>query len=225
MTFAEKAYRYYSRIRFREPLPRGVSVMNPYRERDVRALLKAFLGKYFSDARERTLVLGINPGRFGAGITGIAFTDPVALEMSCGIPNGLPKKREQSSIFVYELIERWGGPKAFYRDFFITSACPLGFLKDGKNYNFYDERALLAAARPFIVGSLKRHLAFGCRRDRVILFGKGQLQKAFREINDEHGFFREICALDHPRVIVQYHRKDMAKYLRDYENTFRAAMN
>lgn len=42
-----------------------------------------------------TNILGINPGRFGAGTTGIAFIDPIRLENECGINNSFPKKVEE----------------------------------------------------------------------------------------------------------------------------------
>lgn len=107
--------------------------MNPYRNPEVRQYVKRFLQRYYSDNRRRIAVFGINPGRFGAGITGITFTDPVALETLCGILNDLPKKREPSSVFVYAFAERFGGPAKLFRDFFLTAVSPLGFTKDGRN--------------------------------------------------------------------------------------------
>src|SRR5262245_14848932 len=106
--------------------------MNPYEERAVRGYVRAFLDRFFADDDERTLVIGINPGRFGAGITGVTFTDPVALADFCGIPNDMPRRRELSSVFVYELVERMGGAEAFYKRFFLTAASPLGFTRNGK---------------------------------------------------------------------------------------------
>src|SRR6185295_13857795 len=91
-------------------VPRGVVVMNPYVQRDAAGYARAFLSRFFSDNAPRTLVLGINPGRFGAGITGVTFTDPVALADACGVPNALPRRRELSSVFVYQAIDRIGGP-------------------------------------------------------------------------------------------------------------------
>ena len=44
-----------------------------------------------------TLILAINPGRLGAGVTNIAFTDPVHLERDCGIANDFPKREELSA--------------------------------------------------------------------------------------------------------------------------------
>src|SRR5205085_2097693 len=140
-TFAERAYRFYCALAAPR-VPRGVQVMNPYADGRVRRFVHVFLDKYFGDTRERVLVMGINPGRFGAGVTGVTFTDPVALNDFCGIPNHLPRKRELSSVFVYDVIAAMGGPDAFFRDFFLTAVCPLGFTRDGRNMNYYDDRKL-----------------------------------------------------------------------------------
>jgi len=78
LAFAERAFRFYASLATPRA-PRGVTVMNPYTDPRIQSYLRTFLDKYFSDNRERTLILGINPGRFGSGITGVTFTDPVAL--------------------------------------------------------------------------------------------------------------------------------------------------
>jgi hypothetical protein len=136
-TFALRARRFYRGLAAPK-VPRGVVVMNPYRNRRVMAYVRAFLDDYFSDNRPRTLVFGINPGRFGAGITGITFTDPVALADFCGVANDLQRKRELSSIFIYDFINRSFGVREFYRRFFLTATCPLGFTRGGVNLNYYD---------------------------------------------------------------------------------------
>jgi len=207
MIFAQRAFKFYKSLEFRNHLPPGVEVMNPYRSPDVRNYTKSFLFKFFSDKRQRILVFGINPGRFGAGVTGVTFTDPVALEKFCGISNNLPKKRELSSEFIYKFIRQWGGPKKFYRDFFLTAISPLGFLKGGKNYNFYDHPNLLSDSKPFIVKSIKAQLAFGASREAAIVLGTGKIRQVFNELNSEYNFFKNIYAVEHPRFIMQYRRK------------------
>jgi hypothetical protein len=145
--------------------------MNPYAIPEVRRYVERFLRKFFSDNRERVYVFGINPGRFGAGMTGVTFTDPVALERDCGIRNELAKRRELSSEFVYAFIERWGGAAKFYRRFFLTAVSPLGFTRGGINYNYYDDQRVFATLRPFIVRTLKAQLAVGAKRESAILLG------------------------------------------------------
>jgi hypothetical protein len=197
--------------------------MNPYAGAPVRGYLRAFADKYFADNNERVLVFGINPGRFGAGITGVTFTDPVALTDACGIANTMPRRRELSSIFVYDFIDRYGGPRDFYRRFFLTALSPLGFTRDGLNLNYYDDRKLADAVTPFITKTIEQQIALGGRRDRAIVLGTGENYRFFQKLNETHGFFREILPLEHPRFIMQYKRKRLDEYLAKYEGVFALA--
>jgi len=218
-TFAKRAYAFYTSLR-PPAVPRGVHVMNPYADPKILGYVRAFLDRYFADNHERVLVLGINPGRFGAGITGITFTDPVALADICGIENDLQRRREPSSIFVYRLIEEMGGPRAFYRDFFLTAVSPLGFTRAGNNLNYYDEPALARKVTPFIIRTMEQQLAFGARRDRAIVFGRGQNYRYLERLNADHGWFDSLEPLDHPRSIVQYKRKQLEAYAARYAQVF-----
>lgn len=204
-------------------VPRGVQVMNPYKEEIVRQYVSEFADKFYGIGRPRVLVLGINPGRFGAGITGVTFTDPVALADDCGIPNHLPRRRELSSIFVYHVINHLGGPQSFYDRFFLSALCPLGFTKAGVNLNYYDDRKLEKAVTPFIVWSVERHIELGGRRDHVVILGRGKNAAYFNRLNDEHRWFDSVDAVDHPRFIMQYRRKRLAEYLDVYLSVLMSA--
>lgn len=218
-TFASGIYEFYRRLRAPR-VPRGVTVMNPYSDPAVAAGVRAFLDTYFDDHEPRVLVFGINPGRFGAGITGITFTDPVALAEFCGIPNSLGTRRELSSVFVYDFIVRYGGARAFYSRFFLTAASPLGFLRRSLNLNYYDVPQLARAVTPFIIRSIEQQIAAGGRRDVAIVIGKGANLTFLRELNERHGFFARLHALEHPRAIMQYRRKRLAEYLDAYAKVF-----
>ena len=197
--------------------------MNPYADAEVRRYLRAFVDKYFSDNNERVLVFGINPGRFGAGITGVTFTDPVALADFCGIANRMPRRRELSSIFIYDFINRYGGPEAFYRRFFLTAISPLGFTRGGLNLNYYDDRRLADAVTPFITTAIEKQIKLAGRRDHAIVLGTGENARFVQKLNEKHGFFREILPLEHPRFIMQYRRKRIDEYLAKYAEVFARA--
>jgi hypothetical protein len=218
-TFAERAFAFYRSLEAPK-VPRGVSVMNPYADPPVRGYVRAFLDRYFADTGERLLVLGINPGRFGAGITGITFTDPVVLADVCGIANALPRRRELSSIFVYELIDRLGGPHTFYRRFFLSAVSPLGLVSKGKNLNYYDAPNVARAMTPFIARTMEQQLALGARRDHAIVLGRGENARFLERLNAQRGWFGAIHALDHPRAIMQYKRKQVADYVARYGELF-----
>jgi hypothetical protein len=220
-TFGARVYRFYRTLES-PAVPAGIDVMTPYRAAHVRRHVRQFLRRYFDDNDPRVLVFGINPGRFGAGITGVTFTDPVALADVCGIANDLPRRRELSSVFVYRFIERFGGVRAFYRRFFLTAASPLGFTRKGRNLNYYDDPRLTRAVTPFIIRSIERQIALGGRRDHAIVLGTGANMRFISRLNADHGFFQEIHALEHPRPIMQYRRRQLEYYLSRYVEVFRA---
>jgi hypothetical protein len=222
-TFGDRAFRFYTTLELRNRLPRGVVALNPYRTPRIRDYIRLFLRKFFSDNHKRVLVFGINPGRFGACITGVTFTDPIALETFCGVPNNLLKKRELSSVFIYEFIKFWGGPKKFYRDFFLTAVSPLGFVKNNRNFNFYDHPALLRDIKPFLIRSIESQLGFGARREAAILLGTGKIKQVFENLNGECSFFKTVLAVEHPRFIMQYRRRKLRDYLRKYSEIFEQA--
>jgi hypothetical protein len=219
-SFAEQVISFTRALRTPDlPLPAGFEWLFPYDNPATLAALTAFYEKYFSDGRARTFLFGINPGRFGAGVTGVPFTDPIRLAAECGIENDFARKPELSSVFVWEFIRAYGGATAFFRDFYITSLSPLGFAKDGKNINYYDDRALQRAAEPYIVWNIRTQLEFGARREAAVCLGEGQNYAMFRKINAAHGFFREIVPLPHPRFIMQYRRRQLGQFVERYVAT------
>ncbi len=223
MTFGSNVLQFYKSLQAPK-LPKGVLAMNPYTNAETMALVKQFTDKFYNDTSKRILVLGINPGRIGGGSTGVNFTDPVALEQFCGITNNLPKKRELSSEFVYNFIKHFCGLKRFYKHFFLSAICPLGFTKDGLNYNYYDDKNLLKATEPFIVSTLRQQITLGASVKSVILFGTGKNLKTFTELNNTYHFFEYIYALEHPRFIMQYKRKQLPQYLKKYSEIFSRAL-
>ena len=221
-TFAEKVIAFNKQLAFTGSLPAGIRIMNPFREdKKVNGVAASFYRKYYNDHLTRHIILGINPGRFGGGITGIPFTDPKRLIDKCGIPFHGELKHEPSSAFIYEMIDAFGGAEAFYKRIYINSICPLGFTSvnsRGKevNYNYYDSKELTAAVHDFITESIQKQLAFGIHTDTAFCFGTGKNEKFLRELNEEKKYFKNIIALEHPRFIVQYKAKDKDFYIRKY---------
>lgn len=217
-TQAAAILHFYRGLRPRLSLPEGIDIMNPYKDPVTWQLASTFYEKFYNDARPRTFIVGINPGRFGAGLTGVPFTDPKRLEEACGIPNEWKKSQELSAQFIYEMIESFGGVRAFYSHFFITGMSPLGFTRHGKNLNYYDDKALLKACEPFIVQCIRRQLAILPTFSTCFCLGEGENYKQFRRINEQHGFFKDIIPLPHPRWVMQYRRKQIPEYVALYVN-------
>ncbi len=213
MTFADRTLAFYHQLHIAEKLPEGVEIMNPYTRKETREACESFYRKFFNDNHPRRLILGINPGRFGAGVTGIPFTDPIRLENPCGIANPFDKKPELSSLFVYRLIENMGGPASFYRRYYIGAISPLGFVKNGKNFNYYDDKTLERALKPFIVKSLVQQVALGTSTDKCYCFGNGKNFAYLQRLNAELKLFGTIVPLPHPRWVMQYRRKQLPHFM------------
>ncbi len=207
------------------PLPDNTKLLYPYENREVCRVMEQFYNKYYGDKEKRIYLIGINPGRFGGGITGIPFTDPHALKEFCAIDHRLEGSRELSSRFIYDLIEEYGGARTFYRRFFLTALSPLGFTKDGKNRNYYDAPALFSHLKPWLIKSFKTQLNLGAGADRTRAFslGQGKNYKILLELNREHHFFDQILPLPHPRWIMQYRRKEEKKFIQQYIDALETA--
>lgn len=199
------------------PLPGAVVVRNSYHETDVTAILGQFAHKFYLADTQRVGIFGINPGRFGGGRTGVAFTDPVALTSICGIAHALPKqRRELSSEFVYKFIEALGGPGVFYEHFFLSSVYPLELTHAGKNYNYYDSPAIIKALWPDMRRSLTEQAAqLNLRRDVAVSLGRRN-GEFLTKLNNELGIFQKIEILDHPRFLMQYRRRFLAENVARY---------
>jgi hypothetical protein len=198
-------------------LPRGVAIMNPFTDAVSWKLAETFYNKFYNDHHPRKFIFGINPGRFGAGVTGVPFTDPIRLQEVCGIENNLPKKAELSSLFIYAVIDAYGGARAFYQDFYFTALSPLGFTKDGVNLNYYDDKELLKDSEPYIIDCINRQLqTIATTTDVCYCLGEGTNYKIFQKLNDKHHFFKQIIPLPHPRWVMQYRRKKVDEFVKVY---------
>jgi hypothetical protein len=203
-------------------VPNGVEWLLPLQDvPESWRVFSTFLKKYYGDNNPRSLILGINPGRFGAGVTNIAFTDPVHLERECGIANTFPKREELSAQFVYRVVSTLGGTQAFYRRFFINSVVPFGFVKAGKNYNYYDEKPLQQAVAPFAVYHLRGLLDAGMGSETCFCLGEGKNYAFLSKLNEREKIFEKIVPLPHPRFIMQYRRKSIGEFVKQYVEVLR----
>lgn len=212
----DKLLGFYQNLELNIPEKLEIKVLNPYKSREVLNINRTFYRKYYTDNEMRTLVLGINPGRFGAGITGISFTDPVVLEKNLNILNSFQKKSELSATFIHQMINKYGGPDDFYQKFHLSAVCPLGFIKNNININYYDENELLKATKPFIMKSLEMQLEILKFPSRCICIGRGKNLDFLQKLNSEKSYFERIDVLPHPRWILQYKRKLTKQYFEEY---------
>jgi hypothetical protein len=219
-TFGEKVVAFNKKLKFSGNLPEGFEVMNPFFDNpETIAVMSKFYQKFYNDYHQRKFIIGINPSRRGAGVTGVPFTDTKRLETMCGIEMKTAHTHEISSVFLYDVIENFGGVEAFYKKFYINSPFPLAIirktLKGNLNANYYDDKDLFEAVKPFMIQSLKDHIDLGLDTSEVFILGKKNAT-FIDKINSQEKFFEKMTVLEHPRYIQQYKIKEKQLYIDKY---------
>ena len=214
--FSDKILHFLFNLKLPFALQNEIEILDAHQHKYVQEACIAFYEKYYNDNNDRYALFGINPGRFGGGVTGIPFTDPIRLENVCCIQNNFQKKQELSSVFIYNMIDAYGGADAFYKQFYITALSPLGFIKNGKNLNYYDDKILLKDIQPFVIDCMEAQIEFGLKTNVCFCIGEGENLKYLRKLNDEHKWFDKIDTLPHPRFIMQYRLKRKDEFIQQY---------
>ena len=219
-TFGEKVVAFNKKLKFSGNLPEGFEVMNPFFDNpETITVMSKFYQKFYNDYHQRKLIIGINPSRHGAGVTGVPFTDTKRLETVCGIEMKSAHTHEISSVFLYDVIEHFGGVEVFYEKFYINSPFPLAIirktLKGNLNANYYDDKDLFEAVKPFMIQSLKDHIDLGLDTSEVFILGKKNAT-FIDKINSQEKFFEKMTVLEHPRYIQQYKIKEKQLYIDKY---------
>jgi hypothetical protein len=216
MNFADNILHFLFNLKIPFKLPEDVEILNAHQREDVRNICTSFYKKYYDDNEKRHVLVGINPGRFGGGVTGIPFTDPIRLEKICGIQNDFQKKQELSSVFIYQTIEAFGGASIFYKQFYFSAVSPLGFIRHGKNLNYYDDKILMKRIEPFVIDCMNKQIAFGLHTDICFCIGEGENLKYLQKLNSTYKWFDKIKSLSHPRFIMQYRIKRKEEFIQRY---------
>ncbi|QFG52411.1 SMUG2 DNA glycosylase family protein [Chryseobacterium sp.] len=220
-SFGQKVITFNKNLKYTGSLPPGFDVLNPFFDNpETLEVMTAFYHKFYNDNRKRKFIIGINPSRHGAGVTGVPFTDTKRLETVCGIEMKSANTHEISSVFLYEVISQYGGPERFYADFYINSPFPLAIIRKQKNgswlnANYYDDKSLFEVVKSFMTESIRCHIGLGLDTSEVFVLGKKNA--AFIEkLNSENRFFDKMTVLEHPRYIQQYKSKEKQLYIDKY---------
>lgn len=97
--------------------------------------IQKFYNEYYSSGIPKIVLCGINPGKNGAGKTGIPFTD---FRSASKLIDGINKNDfEKSASFFNEIVDYFGANE-FYKKFYVTNISWLGYKKNGNNLNYYD---------------------------------------------------------------------------------------
>ena len=206
LTLADKIIKFNENLHFIGELPVPFNVLNPYLDNpETMVVMRQFYTKYYNDTLKRKFIVGINPSRHGAGVTGVPFTDTKRLDTICGIKMHSAYTHEISSVFMYDMINDFGGAECFYNQFYIHSPFPLAIVRQAKNgnwvnANYYDEEALFKSVKPFMVETLKQHIQLGVDTSEVFILGKKNANYIHR-LNQEFKLFGKMTVLEHPRFI------------------------
>ncbi|MCD1116021.1 SMUG2 DNA glycosylase family protein [Chryseobacterium turcicum] len=219
-SFAHQIIEFNRNLQYSGKLPDDFQVINPYLDNpETMVVMKKFYHKYYNDSNQRKFLIGINPSRHGAGVTGVPFTDTKRLESICGIKMESAHTHEISSVFIYDMIEAYGGADEFYRDIYINSPFPLAIVRKSKgnwiNANYYDDKELFNDVKDFMIDSLKKHLSLNLDTSEVFILGTKNAD-FISKLNKEAHLFEKMTVLEHPRYIQQYKSKEKDLYIDKY---------
>ena len=218
LTIGQRIIAFNKSLQYTGKLPEGFAVLNPYLDNpETLQVMTSFYDKYYNDEVPRKFIIGINPSRHGAGVTGVPFTDTKHLENDCGIPMLSARTHEVSSVFVYDMIAQYGGVAAFYKDYYINSPFPLAIVRKNAqgnwlNANYYDDPELFALTREYMIETLKKHIALGLDTNEVYILGKKNAT-FLEKLNKEASLFKKMVVLEPPRYIEQYKSKEKQLYI------------
>ena len=167
--------------------------------------------RYVSEKPNKIVLCGLNPGRFGAGLTGVPFIDFKSLSEM--IPEVDRQETENSAQFFFEVIKKIGVEK-FYENCYVTNVSKFGYSRksSSKNVNypelpeiaqnwlfqkFIDEMNLI---KPKLIIPLSKNVE-----------GTLKMLSQNQQLN-----FKIGDRLNHPSWIMIYRQKDENKWIKKY---------
>jgi len=116
--------------------------------------IRTFNNQFYGNKHPKTVLCGINPGKLGAGKTGIPFVDFTSLsKMIEGVDRD---DTERSAQYFCEIVHEFGD-REFYKTFYVTNVSWVGFVRSEKNVNYYD---LPTTAKAFVYEMFKLEMDF-----------------------------------------------------------------
>jgi len=172
-----------------------------------------FNEKYYSKGFPKIVLCGINPGKLGAGKTGIPFVDPYTLAER--LPDeDIPfegKGVESSATLFNKIVDKFDGADFFYKNFYVTNFSQFGFVnKNGNNLNYYK---LSDQAQDYISENFRREME-QINATTIIPMGK-EVEKSLKGLF-KNSKIKIENRLIHPSGVRSEERK--VKFLDDYYN-------
>lgn len=224
-TFGQKVIEFNKKLsKISMELPDGFKIINPFngsQKEIVNEISTTFYKRFYNDCNKRRIILGSSPARRGTAVTGVPFEDAEHLQKETGILIDKFYINKSSSGFLYDVIEKYGGCKKFYSDFYMNFVCPVGIVRTNSkgnevNCNYYDSKKLQETLYSLIVSSIQAQIDFGIDTSVCYCIGSGDNYTFLSKINKKYNFFDEIIPLEHPRFIMQYNSKHKYEYFEKY---------
>ena len=168
--------------------------------------IDTFWQTYYGSSVPRVVICGINPGRHGAGKTGIPFLDFQSLAQL--IPGVERSDSEGSAGFFYQVVKRVGA-SAFFPTFYVTNIASVGFACEGKNLNYNE---LPGPALEIVERNFLLEMAV-VQPTHIISLGEVVHATVNKLMGKEVDCTRR---LPHPSWITTYRRNESEKWLSHY---------
>jgi len=176
-----------------------------------------FYHRYIEPNEPKIVLCGINPGRRGAGQTGVPFFDFNSLSKI--LPNIERNDTEESAKFMYSIIKHFGVDD-FFKYFYLSNISCIGFynLKTGKNINYYE---LPLRIQLFLFDNFSKEMK-SIKPKIIIPLGKEVEKNLIMDLKHEQKITVEIGPrLFHP--CTKYAKKDdYIEILKQYLNKVRS---
>ena len=224
-TFGEKVLHFNNELsKINIYLPDGFKIINPFNgsnKEQIKEVTNKFYNIYYNDNNPRRLIIGSSPARRGTAVTGIPYEDATHLQNTTGIYINDFYVNRSSSNFLYDVIEKYGGSKKFYSNFYMNFVCPLGIVRinqKGKevNCNYYENKKVQEILYSFMLESIKKQIEFGLDTKVAYCIGSGENYTFLTKLNEEYHLFEKIIPLEHPRFIMQYNRERKDEFIKKY---------
>ena len=175
-----------------------------------------FHKKYVEPNSPKIVICGINPGRKGAGKTGIPFIDFASLTRM--LPDIKENDSEQTAKFFFSVIQKIG-IENFYKNFHVTNLSWFGFSRIDKNKNVnYDNEDIPAEIKNCLIDKFVEEMEL-INPDYIITLSKDVLYE-LKSLKEQKKISSEIGArLNHPSWITTYRSKDINMWKIKYVET------
>jgi len=170
-----------------------------------RQVMEDFWRRFYPEELPRRVICGLNPGRFGAGLTGVPFTDFQTL--SRWMPSVEGQDTEPSAQFFAKIVDAIG-VDSFFQRFYVTNVSAVGYVKDGRNLNYHD---LPADALEVVEQNFTEEMRL-VAPTRVVALGK----HAYATVKKTLPSDIDITYLAHPSWIMTYRRRELDAWVQRY---------